>query len=127
MVILRTQMVDALIALVFGLGLVVAPALILSILGAHTDDAGIVVARLLGATLLGYAGIDWSTMRAADSGLRTNIIRTEAAVDVLAFVVSVAATIAGTVNILGWSLVVTFAALAAARLYGTAATPRVAA
>ena len=61
MLILRTQMVDAFIALIFGLGLVVAPALILSILGAHTDDAGIVVARILGATLLGYAGMYPST------------------------------------------------------------------
>ncbi len=126
MLLLRVQLVDAFIALVFGSGLVLAPALLLSILGARTDDAGIVVARLLGALLLGYAGVGWYTARAADSVLRRNIIRTEAAVNLVAVVISVAGTIAGTLNVLGWSLAVVFGVLASARLYGTIATPQVA-
>ena len=122
----RAQIADTFIAFAFGVGLIVVPDLILSIYGAHTDAAGIVTARLLGAFTLGYAAVNWYTSRAVDAPLARDIIRSQGAVDAVAVVIAVAATLAGTVNALGWSLVGLFVVLAAIRLYGTATMPRVA-
>ena len=122
----RAQIADTFITLAFGVALILVPDVLLALYGARTDAAGIVLARLLGAFTLGYAGVNWYTSRAVETPMAREIIRAQGIVDVIAVVIGVAATLAGTVNVLGWSLVALFAVLGAIRLYGTMAMPRVA-
>lgn len=117
----RTQIVDAFIALAFGVGLLLLPELVLAIYGAATDSAGIVLGRLLGVLLLGFAGVNWYIGHAPESPLRRDIVRSEGLADILGLIVMLFATVGGVVNALGWTLVALFAVLAGVRLYYTSA------
>jgi len=113
------QSVDAVVALAFGIGLLIAPDVVLSIYGAHTDAVGVLVARLAGAQLLGYAAIDVLTLRVSASDFRVGIIRAEALVNAIAALAAIGGVLAGALNTLGWSLVATFVAFGALRILGT--------
>jgi Ca2+/Na+ antiporter len=121
MLVNRIQRIDAFIALAFGIGFVVLPELVIGIFGARTDAAGLIVARLLGASALSLAAVSWYTSRAPESDLRRDIIRGQAGSNVLSLIVMTVATATGTVNALGWAIVALFAVLGAVRFYGTAA------
>lgn len=97
--------VHAIVALLFGLGFVFAPAAILAPYGITTNEAGIVIARLLGAAFLGFSVIAWSARNTEESGARRAIVLGF----FLGFAVSSAASLFGQLsgvgNALGWSTV----------------------
>jgi hypothetical protein len=51
--------VSSVIGLIFGLGLLVAPAPLLQLYGLNTDDTGLLLARLFGVELIGYNLVGW--------------------------------------------------------------------
>jgi hypothetical protein len=104
--------VKTLISLVFGLGTMFIPELLLPLYDVNLSSQGYFFARLLGATLVGLGSICWFT-REEDSGrFRESIILSLFVTDTLGFIVTLMAQLQGLVNILGWSNVAIWGVLA---------------
>jgi len=97
--------VNAVIALCFGASFVLAPALALSMYGVTVSAAGILVARFLGATLLGICVFTWSARNPEDSEARRGIVLGQFIHTAIGFILSLLGQLAGLMNPLGWSVV----------------------
>lgn len=108
--------VDGLLGMGSGAGLVGAPGLLLSLFGLEADPAREFLARMLGASLIGHGLLLWLT-RDADAVAVRSIVRAHLWFDVIAAIAFAAGVLAGLVNPFGWTVVVVFAVLAALRFY----------
>ncbi len=98
--------INAVIALLFGLTFVLIPATALGWYGITLlPAAGILLARLFGATLLSHAVITWLARPLGASEARSAIVLGLLVTDACAFVVSLLAQLDGVANNLGWSTV----------------------
>jgi hypothetical protein len=104
--------INAVIAGLFGLAFVFAPAQLLAQYGLTIDAGFGVVAQLFGAALLGYAILTWLCRKAGDSDARRAIVLALWISDGIAFVLALIAQLQGMVNSLGWSTVVIYLFLA---------------
>jgi hypothetical protein len=104
--------INAVIAGLFGLAFVFAPAQLLAQYGLTIDAGFGVVAQLFGAALLGYAILTWLCRKAGDSDARRAIVLALWISDGIAFVLALIAQLQGMVNSLGWSTVVIYLLLA---------------
>ena len=104
--------VNAVIACVFGLGFVFAPAKVLAQYGLTVDAGFGLVAQLFGAALLGYAILTWSARKAGDSDARRAIVLALFVSNAVGFVLALMAQLKGLVNTLGWSTVAIYLVLA---------------
>jgi len=105
--------VNAVIATAFGLAFTLAPGATLAPYGAaDLSAAGLLVARLFGAALIGYGIFTW-LLRAADpAAQRVGAIALGVA-DGIGTVISAHGVLSGAVNGLGWSTVAIYALLCA--------------
>ena len=119
--------VAAVIGLVFGLGLLVAPAPLLRLYGLTTDTTGLLLARLFGVEFIGYNIVAWLTRAAdpfpTDSAPRA-LVRAHLVSETLGALVSVAAAVRGLGNPLLWTVTALYGMLAAAFLWVTLALRR---
>ena len=119
--------VAAVIGLVFGLGLLVAPAPLLRLYGLTTDTTGLLLARLFGVEFIGYNIVAWVTRAAdpapTDSASRA-LVRAHLVSETLGALVSAAAAARGLGNPLLWTVPALYAILAAAFLWATLALRR---
>jgi hypothetical protein len=98
--------INAVLALLFGLAFVLIPGDTLAQYGVKLmPKAGIYAARLFGATLLGIAVISWFAQSLGTSEIRSAIILGFFVVDAVGFIVSLLAQVDGVVNNLGWTTV----------------------
>jgi hypothetical protein len=97
----------AVIALLFGIGFVLAPSQVLSNYGVADSPAVAMMTRLFGAMLLAIAVILWSARDFSGAAARQVLIGLCVA-HVVSLVVSIMATMAGTVNAMGWSTVLIY-------------------
>ena len=104
--------VNAVIACLFGLGFVFAPAKVLAQYGLTVDAGFGLVAQLFGAALLGYAILTWSARKAGDSDARRAIVLAVFVSNAVGFVLSLMGQLKGLVNSLGWSTVAIYLVLA---------------
>ena len=104
--------INAVIAGLFGLAFIFAPARTLASYGVTTDAQFAFVAQLFGAALLGYAVLTWSARNAGDSATRAAVVLALFVSDGVGFVIALMAQIRGVVNQLGWSTVVIYLLLA---------------
>lgn len=104
--------VNAVLALVFGAWLVLAPASLVSLYGGTLSEAGILVARLCGAAFLGICVLTWSARNATDSDVRRAIVLAYFIANAIGFVVALLGQLAGVPNALGWSIVAIYLLLA---------------
>jgi hypothetical protein len=102
------MIVTAIVALIFGLGFMLAPLQSISLYGNTLEGAGIFIARYFGAALLGYAFLAWFTRNTASKGVTAGFF----AAMVLGFLVALYDAIAGTHNGLVWLNVVIYLLLA---------------
>jgi len=102
------MMVAAIVALIFGLGFILAPVASIGLYGNTLEGVGVFVARYFGAALLGYAFLAWLNRNSASMGVRAGFF----AAMVLGFVVSLYDAVAGTHNALVWLNVVIYLLLA---------------
>jgi hypothetical protein len=100
------------IACLFGLGFVFAPAKVLAQYGLTVDAGFGLVAQLFGAALLGYAILTWSARKAGDSDARRAIVLALFVSNAVGFVLALMAQLKGLVNTLGWSTVAIYLVLA---------------
>ncbi len=115
--ILRNLVVaNALFALALGIGLAVSPASILLIFGITLSEAGLLVARLFGAALIGNAALMWLSRNVEESEARRVIVRALAIGFITGSVVAVPGQLSGVTNSAGWLIVAVY--LFAALGYG---------
>ena len=104
--------VNAVIAGLFGLAFVFAPAQLLAQYGLVVDAGFGLVAQLFGAALVGYAILTWLVRKVGDSEARRAIVLALFISDGVAFVLALMAQLKGLVNTLGWSTVAIYLVLA---------------
>ena len=104
--------VHAVIALIFSLGFLFIPALILSFYtSVDLNEAGTLMARLFGSAILTYAAVLWFASDAADSEAKRAIIKGFFLTMPIALAVSLHFQLTGPINNLGWSTVALYAFL----------------
>ena len=115
--------VNAVIAGLFGLAFVFAPAQLLAQYGLAVDPGFGLVAQLFGAALIGYAILTWQVRKTADSDARRAIVLALFISNGVAFVLALMAQLKGVVNSLGWSTVAIYLLLALGFAYFHFAKP----
>ena len=115
--------VNSVIAGLFGLAFVFAPAQLLARYGLAVDAGFGLVAQLFGAALIGYAILTWLVRKAGDSEARRAIVLALFISDGVAFVLALMAQLKGHVNSLGWSTVAIYLLLALGFAYFQFAKP----
>jgi hypothetical protein len=100
--------IKAVVCLAFGLFLLLAPAVLLNLMGATLNDGGTFTAREYGAALIGTLLLAWfaKDVKAADA--RGAILLDLLVYDFIGMVVTSSVVISGVLNILGWSIVVVY-------------------
>ena len=91
----------AVLALIHGIGFVLAPELVAASYGLANSPSSVLLARLFGAALLGLGLIFWFARDSTADALRGLLIAT-AVGDGVGLVVVVLGTMAGTLNSMGW-------------------------
>ncbi|MCJ7668089.1 MAG: hypothetical protein MUP04_07405 [Anaerolineae bacterium] len=102
------MVIKAIVCLVFGILLVLVPAILLSLYGVTLGPGGVFMARLYGASLVGNLMLSWFARNAVDSEARQAIVLDLFVYDAIGFVVALLAQLSGLMNPLGWSIVVIY-------------------
>ncbi len=103
--------VNAVLSLVFGVALVLAPASLASFYGGTLSEDGIYVARLLGAAFLGICVLTTFARNATDTDARRAIVLAYFIANAIGFIVALLDQLARP-DVLGWSIVVIYLLLA---------------
>ena len=104
--------INAIVAILFGLTFVLIPETAMSFYGITLSPGGVIVARLFGASLVGYAVLTWSARNAGESESRQAIVLTMVVSETIGFIVALLGQFSGAVNALGWSTVAIYLLLA---------------
>ena len=107
------------VAFIFALGFILIPARLLSFYNVTVNEAGLLISQLFGATLLGFALLNWSA-RGFGMGEATQAVLTANLVtDTIGLIFALIGQLGGVpgVNALGWSTVVIYLILAAGFAY----------
>jgi hypothetical protein len=105
--------IKAVISIVSGLALLLIPGALMGLAGVTLDPGGTVMARLLGALLIGSAVMCWTARNADPSVGREAFVLGLFVADTLGFVVILLAQLAGLMTGLGWVFVLLWLLLAA--------------
>ena len=97
---------NAILVGIFGLGFLIAPALLLASFGAQTNPVTALMARGYGSTHLAGAIISWLVRDASSSHIRRIIALAFATEHALIALILLSAVLSGTINATGWPTVV---------------------
>jgi hypothetical protein len=97
------------VAILFGIGFVVAPAEVLAQYGVTADRYTVFMSRLFGATLIQFGVLSWLARNIVDSLGRRAIVLSGLIAMVIGFGVSLQGMMNAIANALGWSTVVIYA------------------
>jgi hypothetical protein len=106
--------VNAVVAILFGLAFLLAPASMTEIYGLEADvgsdyvQGAEFVARFAGAAFIAFGVLTWQARYSADSTARRAIVLAFLVGYVLGFIVALIAQLQGVYNALGWSTVVIY-------------------
>jgi hypothetical protein len=100
--------IKAVVCLVFGLFLLLAPGTLLNLLGTTLNDGGTFTAREYGAALIGTLLLTWfaKDVKAADA--RGAILLDLLIYDLIGMVVTSLVVLSGVLNVLAWAIVVVY-------------------
>jgi hypothetical protein len=105
----RTLLViKAVVCLVFGLFLLLAPGMLLDILGTTLNDGGMYTAREYGAALIGTLLLTWFAKNVKSPDARAAILLDLLIYDLIGTIVTSMVVISGVLNMLGWSIVAVY-------------------
>lgn len=107
------------VAFLFALGFILMPAALISFYGVTLNEAGVLIAQLFGAVLLGFGVLNWSA-RGWQEGAATQAVLTANLVsDAIGLIFSLIGQLGGVpgVNALGWSTVLIYLVLAVGFAY----------
>jgi len=106
------MIVNSIVAVVFGIGFVLAPGQVTSLYSPEVGPTLNYVAQLFGAALLAFAVLTWAARNTPDSEARRAILLALFVGDGVGFVVALIGQIGGVMSALGWSTVVIYLLLA---------------
>ena len=106
------MVINAVVALVFGIAFVLAPAQTGSLYGVTADAPLEYVAQLMGAAFIGFGVLAWLASHVAESGARRAIVLALLVNDAIGFVVALIRQLGGAVNAFGWLNVAIYLLLA---------------
>jgi hypothetical protein len=114
----RTLLViKAIVCLVFGAIFLLAPSTLLRILGATACAAGLFTAREYGAAMVGTLLLTWFAKGVTARDAKGAILLDLLVYDAIGVVISLAAVLAGVINVLGWGVVIVYLFFAAGSGY----------
>ncbi|HUV91732.1 MAG TPA: hypothetical protein VMV80_01470 [Anaerolineales bacterium] len=96
---------NAITAIIFGVGSVLAPQMIVSLFGATLNPAGMLMMRYGGAWLIGIGLLAWFVRNAVDSEARRAIVLAFLICYSIAFIVALISQLAAVLNAFGWGTV----------------------
>ena len=102
------MIIKAVVCLVFGIAFIFFPGALLSVFGVTLGLGGIFTAREYGAALFGNLVLAWFARKATESDARLAIIGAFFVYDAIGFIVTLTTLFAGTLNSLGWLVVVIY-------------------
>jgi len=121
---LKTLLVfNAIVALVYGVGFVLAPATVLTLHGATVSPSANLAGQFFGVTLIGIGLICWLARNVTDPGAQRAIVLAQLIATVIGIIVAAMGTISGVVSAVGWSAVVIYLVLALGYAYFQFAKP----
>ncbi len=100
--------INTVLGLFFGLAFILVPDTLLDFYGITLDEAGLMVARLLGAAYCGYGVLSWFIRGHSDSPAGVAATTGIFATYVLGLIVAIIGQLGGVTNALGWSTVAIF-------------------
>jgi hypothetical protein len=106
------MIINAIIALVYGVAFVIIPGQFQSLHGLSPDEPLKFTGQLLGGALIGLALLTWKARNAEDSDARKAIVLALFVVCVIGFIVTLIGQLNNVLNQLGWSAVVIYLFLA---------------
>jgi hypothetical protein len=110
---LKTLMIiNAIVAIVFGVIFVIIPAQAYSCYSITADHQLIYMVRLFGSALIGYAILTWMARNSTDSDAGRAIVLALFTSETVGFIAALIGQIHNVVNALGWSTVVIYLLLA---------------
>ena len=101
--------IKAVVCLVFGVFLLVAPAWLFGLLGAAISGTGLFPAREYGAAMIGTLVLCWLARGVQASDARAAILLDLLVYDAIGVVITLAVVLSGGLNALGWGIVVVYA------------------
>jgi len=104
----KIMLLKAIVCLVFALGLLFFPFLLMSIYGMNLDEGGIVMARLYGASFSGTMVLMWLAYNVNKSEALKAIVTAQTVYNTIGFVVTLFAVTSGVMNLIGLSAVVIY-------------------
>jgi hypothetical protein len=117
------MLIYAVVSLIFGLGFVLTPGLVLSIYGVEADLSFRYIGQLFGAALISLGVLAWSFRNAGDSESRKAVLASLLVGEVIGFVLAVIGQLNGALNVLGWSVVAVYLLLSVGLAYFRFASP----
>ena len=99
----------AILGIVHGAAFVVAPDQVAMLYGLSTSAAVALMSRFFGAALLGWCGIIWSARSFRDDTAIRSVLLATAVAEAIGILISIAGTLSGTLNALGWLAVAIYA------------------
>lgn len=109
--------IAAVIAILYGIGFILIPSVLLGLYGVESGASAVLGFRYFGATLLSLGLANWIIRDSSDWTAIRGLLISNAAGNIVGLVVSVAATLAGTMNGMGWSAVLIYLVLLLGDLY----------
>jgi len=109
--------IAAVIAVVYGIGFILIPSVVLGLYGVESSASAVLGFRYFGATLLSLGLANWIIRESSDWTAIRGLLISNAAGNVVGLVVSVAATLVETMNGMGWSAVLIYLVLLLGYLY----------
>jgi hypothetical protein len=109
--------INAVVALVYGIALVLLPGTVLSIYGITPGPAVNLASQLIGVEMIHIAVICWLARRVSDGAAQKAIILGGLVGQVIAVIVSMIGTLSGVFSAMGWSAVVIYLLLALGYAY----------
>ena len=104
--------IKAIVCLCLGIPILLVPNFIYSIFGATLAAGGIFAAREYGASMMGNMMLTWFARNSQESDARWAIVLALFIYDAIGFIVALIAVLAGSLNSLGWMIVVLYLLLA---------------
>ena len=108
----RLLVLNAVVALVFGIAFLLFPGTVVALYGATPGPQINVVAQFFGAELVHIGLFAWLARGVADGLAQRAIVLAFLVGDVIGLVVSLIGTVSGVLNVVGWTAVVVYAVLA---------------
>lgn len=105
----RTLLITkAIVCLIFGLFLLVAPGVLFGVLGGVLNAAGRFAAREYGAAMIGTLLLTYLARNVAASDARQAILVDLLVYDAIGVIITVIAILSGVLNALGWGIVAVY-------------------